>query len=228
MAKKVLAINNGERALLVCFCGLLREAIDQIKGPDYYNRREEINKRLTRLIALISRLPNLEYVRNVFDLLYGSSSSNLIGYPHSAAVVAEIIGKPVEQVIKFESSLFLNASNMSEQLISGARKRWLEEHPCSCGAKISETHQMGCEAEECPFCHKLVWKCMCPYKHLNLGRGGRSAKEWKKLGKDYGAQVNQHFIEKNIRPLTAEEKRRWMAVVLRKGSIPYGSERRFQ
>jgi len=219
---------SGERALLVVFCGLLRKAMDQITDRDAYEKKRAIEKELSEFVQRISAAARPTVARNIFDQLYGFSE--LASYPHDPASITQDFDITVEEIVKFEDNFLLTVSQMSSQIISDAKTRWLQEHPCACHAKVGETHGLGCRYEECPFCHGLVWGCACVCKHLKLGWGGRSAKEWRQMEKKHRQSSPARSFDRKsyIRPLTNEEKRQWMTLVMKKGSIPYGSERRFQ
>jgi hypothetical protein len=227
------AKNSGERALLVYLCGLLREAVNDLKElgrrGDAYEKGRRIEDQLNTFICRYSNRkdPTLGETIEHLQLLYGFSRD---GYPYSQAVVARDTNLTPSIIAENEAEFFLNISESSKEIILEIRDKWLKEHPCTCGARAGEMHRMGCENEECPFCHETLWKCMCAYKRLKLGWGGRSVKEWKQMEKEYrkAGFDRENFRKNRIRPLTNEERRQWMTLVMKKGAILYGNECRFQ
>jgi len=151
------------------------------------------------------------------------------GYPYTYEVIARAVGKSPQEVMKMEEAIFHHGAGMTTSFITQMRTDWLQAHPCSgCGVKVGEVHKFGCKQEECPFCHGVLSQCLCAYKHLKLGWGGRSAKEWREMEKQRGRKWTEADRKVNIRPLTTEQERQWAAIVLQKGCIHYGNEQRFQ
>jgi hypothetical protein len=158
----------------------------------------------------------------ILSRLYGYHD----GYPYSVDGVASIFGMNTEDVEKVRQEWI--AGLLENELISLPKRRvsWLEKTPCkSCGVKLGELHEFCCVAEECPYCRGKAFSCPCSYRILQLGWGGRTAKEWRAMRKKHEPTFdrNQH-----IRPLTSEERRKWGVAIMKKGPIPYGQERKFQ
>ena len=82
-----------------------------------------------------------------------------------------------------------------------------DEKRChDCGVKIGEFHKLGCDMEECPFCHHQLISCDCCYTHLKLDPEQEPT---------YSEGLND------------EQSEAWDKILREKGLIPYGSETRF-
>jgi|GEM_PF-4452272 len=221
---------EGERFLMIYFCTLLRRILKESETlRDGIKIREIIDQKILSLAAHIQESGNPPNPAQLICELFGFRD----GYPYGYATSAPGLGLLTpEAVMSLERTILGNISAIAGEQIARIKLVWLKNNPCpSCATVVGKMHGVECEKEECPFCHGLLWGCDCAYKHLNLGRWGRSRAEWRALEKErQQRQPHAGPIDKkaHARPLTNEEKRLWIAIVNKKGCIRYGQEQRFQ
>lgn len=231
--------SGANRHLALYFFTLMREVLAQLQETGTQRDAAKAAWKVKKLLqektdvlqkmmaaAGASELDGLaadEKASKVLKFLYGLAN---YGYPSTYAAIACEVGVSEKQIMSMEAHWFGALDQKFDSYFATTRKEWLSTHPCGhCGAKVNEVHQAGCRGEECPFCHNLLSRCFCAYKHLKIRWGGKTAKEWRALQKRHGDAFNPR---QHARPLTTEEERQWAAIVLQEGCIPYGSEQHFQ
>lgn len=232
MAKKRKQ-ESADRLFATFFFALIREALTKLEQAGH--KQSDLAEAANNVRTLLQNKG-----RSFLDELLSSARSSdsedalkqLFGfvdcYPYTYETVARSIGKSPQDVVKMEAAFFQHGAEMTTNFITQMRADWLQTHPCpSCGVKASVVHKIGCKSEECPFCHGVLSRCLCAYKHLKLGWGGRPAKEWRQMEKQSGRKWTEQDRKPHIKPLTPEQERQWAVIVFQKGCIPYGSEQRF-
>ncbi len=75
-----------------------------------------------------------------------------------------------------------------------------------CSVKENKYREVGCDWEECPFCHNQLLSCDCCYELL-------------------GIDANKEPVYSQ--GLNKEQQTKWWTILKCKGQIPYGKETRF-
>ena len=226
-ARRAVSQSSADRLLVTFLFSLVGKVWKELQGCG--GQRESAHAAHTAMELLKAEFTSF---RHLIPFVFEDAMNELWGfkdgYPYTYAAVAASAGKSQQEVIRQEAECLAKLAQIAPQHIIGMREVWLKKHPCKCDAKVGEIHRFGCDMEECPFCHSFLSKCMCAYKHLKLGDGGLSKKEWKQKEKLLGRKMTVADRRLNSVRLTAEQERQWAAIVLKKGCIPYGSEKRFQ
>lgn len=218
MAQKRTVNEEALTGAIVFFCTLVTNTITKL--PGLYNKYDR-QRTASDLKAEVEGCFGKE--AEILSRLYGFHDGCPYS-PNGVALLLEIDPKKVEQV---QRNWIVALPNYEAIRIQNRRTLWLQQTPCKkCGVEVGGIHNFGCVEEECPYCHGRVWSCLCAYRILKLGWGGRTAKEWRALRKQHGGPSFDR--SKHIRPLTSEEKRQWNAAVMKKGAVSYGEEKKFQ
>jgi len=217
MARKRTVDEDALTGVIVFFCTLVTNTIGKL--PNLMNKWDR--KRVAKDLEVEVERYFGEQAK-ILSRLYGFHDGYLYS-PNGIALLLGIDPKKVEQV---QRNWIAALPNNEKIHLQNRRSLWLKSTPCKgCGVQAGEVHKFGCAEEECPYCHGKVWSCLCAYRILKLGWGGRTAKEWRALRKEHGSAFDR---SKHVRPLTSEEQRQWGAVVMKKGAVPYGEEKKFQ
>lgn len=92
----------------------------------------------------------------------------------------------------------------------------LEDTCYDCRVKVGETHDYGCDWEECPFCGRQLLSCDCIYDKLGL-------RDYKKYGEKFDG-LPKKIYENGP---TKKQEEMFLKMLKEKGRILFGSEKRF-